>query len=479
MNYIDILRGNLAELHVTRDAAFAEMQAAVAAAEAESRAALNDDETARFDAARANIDSIDADITATEARIAELEAVQARTKAASLAPTRMHGNTNSPFDVLRTLNFGATGPEVRKALIDSTLRAMEHKIEDGDNQAHFERVLKRHASNTAWAANILGRANPVYESAWSKMITGRAFEMTEEERTSMSVGSNTNGGFLVPTHLDPTIILTNSGTSNVIRGISRVVTLTEGSTWNGVTSAGVTASWDAELTEVSDDTPTFARVSISVIKAQALVQASIESFEDISSLASDVLMLFADARDRLEGAAHATGSGSTAPVGIFTALDANTNVEITSTTAATIGEVDIHSVYRQVPVRWRGRGTWLTNPLYSLAVKRLGTAVSSSYSGDLTAPVSERWLGRPVVESDDAPTTQTTTALDNEIVFGDFSNFVIVDKPGSFSIEFIPHMFNTTTNLPDGRRAWYAYWRNGSDSVNDVAFRLLQDKTSA
>jgi HK97 family phage major capsid protein len=339
-------------------------------------------------------------------------------------------------------------------------------------------MIKRHAGDTMWARNILERSRDEYESAWAKMTMGQPHTLDEIERTALSSGSNTNGGFLVPTHLDPTIILTNSGTSNVIRGISRVVTLTEGSVWNGVTSAGVTASFDAELAEVSDDSPTFGRVSITVFKAQGLVQASIEAFQDIAGLQSDVMMLFADARDRLEGAQHATGSGS-APQGIFTALDANTNVEIISTTAATIGEVDLHSVYRQVPIRWRNRGTWLANPLYSLAVKRLGTAVSSSYSGDLTMPVSERWLGRPVVESDDAPTTQTTTVNDNEIVFGDFSNFVIVDKPGSMSVEFIPHLFNTSTNLPDGRRGWYAYWRTGSDSVNDVAFRLLQDKTSA
>lgn len=386
-----------------------------------------------------------------------------------------------PFEVLRSGGVGMGREEIQRALVSGSIKAMEsHDLDGADNEKHFEKTIKRHASDLMWAQNILARSRPEYESGWAKLMMGRPELLTDLERTAMSSGSNTNGGYLIPTHLDPTIILTNSGSSNVIRGISRVVTLTEGTTWNGVTSAGVTASWDGELTEVSDDTPTFGRESVATGVAQAFVQASISSFQDISGLESDVRMLFADARDRLEGAAHATGAGTGAtPTGIVTALDASTSVEITSTTAATIGEVDIHSVYRQVPVRWRGRGTWLANPLYTLAVKRLGTAVSSSYSGDLTMPVSERWLGRPVVESDDMPTTQTTTALDNEIIFGDFSQYLIVDKPGSMSIEFIPHLFNTTTNLPDGRRGWYAYWRTGADCVNLSAFRLLQDKTSA
>jgi hypothetical protein len=28
-------------------------------------------------------------------------------------------------------------------------------------------------------------------------------------------------------------------------------------------------------------------------------------------------------------------------------------------------------------------------------------------------------------------------------------------------------------------RGWYMHFRSGADSVNDLAFRLLQDKTSA
>lgn len=471
-----------------------ELRAAMAKAAEELRA-INDEigdhlpteeQDAKWNDAKERHAKAKTDLEVAEKRAAErrslvsdLPARSGRTESGDGARTAPAvRTTQDPFAVLEDRSL--SGAKRRTALVDATLRAVEGRIDDGDNQSHFERVLKRHAGDTRWAENILARSRPEYESGWAKLMMGRAELLTAEERAAIAVGTNTQGGYLVPTHLDPTIILTNSGTSNVIRGMSRVVTLTEGNAWNGVTSAGVIASWDAELAEVSDDSPTFDQPSIPVHMAQSLVQASIQAFEDAANnLASDVLMLFADARDRLEGAAHAVGSGSGQPTGIVTALDANTNVEIISTTAATIGEVDIHSVYRQVPVRWRGRSSWLMNPLYSLAVKRLGTAVSSSYSGDLTQPVSDRILGRPQVESDDMPTTQTTTANDNEIVFGDFSNFVIVDKPGSMSVEFIPHLFHTGNNLPKGVRGWYAHWRNGSDSVNDLAFRLLQDKTSA
>jgi HK97 family phage major capsid protein len=266
----------------------------------------------------------------------------------------------------------------------------------------------------------------------------------------------------------------------VIRGISRVETLTVGNVWNGVSSAGITAGWDGELVEVNDDTPNdFARVSVPLYKAASFAQASEEALADIGNVQSSLLTMFADAKDRLEAAAHATGSGSAQPTGIFTALDANSNVEIVTTTANLVDLTQLQRVYRSVPVRWRGTSTWLIHPLFLGTIQALGTAVSASYSTDITQPYTPRLLGRPVVESDEAPSTETTTAKDNVTILGDFSNFLIIDKPGSMTVTYIPVMFNTSNNLPDGRVGWRVSWRTGSDSINDVAFRLLQEKTSA
>ena len=62
------------------------------------------------------------------------------------------------------------------------------------------------------------------------------------------------------------------------------------------------------------------------------------------------------------------------------------------------------------------------------------------------------------MESDDAPTTQTTTALDQEILLGDFSQFVVADRLGS-SAEFIPHLFSTSNGRPTGERGMFFTWR--------------------
>ena len=386
-------------------------------------------------------------------------------------------NVNIVRDAMEVMEDRASTP---KQLADAALRSLEDKDVEPDNLEHVRSVLRRHSPDRDWVNGVILRSTDTYASAWLKMIQHREFALTSEERTVLGVSTNANGKFLLPTHLDPTIILTSALSTNEIRKISRVVTLTNGEpAWNGITSAGVTASWDGEVVEVSDDSPTFGNPQIATVRAQALVQASISAVEDIANLGNDVMMMFADARDRLEGAAHATGVGTTTPKGVFTAVAAVTASRVTSTTAATIGLVDLNSVYTGVPARYRPRSTWVANPTYTVAIKALGTSVGASYSGDIREGLTSAILDRPVVSSDDAPSTQTTTALDQEVLLGDFQQFVIVDRPGGMSVEYIPHLFNTTTNLPDGRRAWYATWRNGSDVTNVDAFRLLVDKTTA
>jgi HK97 family phage major capsid protein len=415
-------------------------------------------------------------------KVALLETHQALASAARIPARTIEPGSKGPNLLITRSAYEVLEDRSAKPIemADAITRSIEPLVDDADKMAHARRLLKAHMRDRDWARGILARSTEAYSMAFGKILLQREYDLTAEERTVLGVTTNANGKFLLPTHLDPTIILTNSGSSNVIRSLSRVVTLTDGQpAWNGVSSAGVTASWDGEVVEVSDDSPTFSQPSIDTERAQALAQASISAAEDIQGLASSLLDLFADAKDRLEGAAHATGNGTSQPKGIFTALNADTNVQITSTTAATIGLVDLHSVYRSVPVRWRGRSTWVGNPLFTLAVKALGTAVSASFTTDLTMPSAGTLLGRPLVESDDAPSTTTTTALDNELILGDFSQYVIVDRPGDMAVEYIPHLFNTTTNLPDGRRAWYATWRNGADVTTTSAFRMLVDKTSA
>ena len=73
----------------------------------------------------------------------------------------------------------------------------------------------------------------------------------------------------------PSIILTNAGSANPWRRISRIVQTTS-NTWNGVNSAGVNAAWLAEGNIVVDATPTLGNVVVTPVKAAAWVFGSYE-----------------------------------------------------------------------------------------------------------------------------------------------------------------------------------------------------------
>lgn len=471
MNRLEEIRARLAELKP-------EIESLGSAEE------IGDDEARSLDEKITEFDTLTTELAPLEeraAKIAKIAATEIRRESGQV--TREAPNVNikrDAFEVLENRGGGMSPFEHRAALVDGLLRSNEGRISDSGNQAHFEALIRKHANDRNWAEQMLARSRPAYASAFAKMLTGQHHLLTDDEkRAAITVATATAGGYLVPTHLDPSVVLTNDGTSNVVRAEATVVTLTEGNEWNGVTAAGVTSSWDGEVVEVSDDTPAFVQPNIPLFTARGFVQGSIESFQDISGLGGEILKMFADSKDNLEGAAHCTGNGTTAPKGVFTALDADAGSEIVSTTAATIGEVDLAAIYDGLPVRHRKNGKWLMNPVWALAIRRLGTAVSYLYSGDLREGLQQEIYGRPVLLSDDAPEVATTTALDQRLVYADFSKYYIVDKPGSFAVEYIPHLFNTSNNLPDLRRGILAYWRSGADFVDSNAGRILTDKTSA
>jgi HK97 family phage major capsid protein len=461
MSMINKLTGEIVVLETERNGMLDELNTLAAppaeGVEARSAEAI----TTRSDEIAARGAEIQTEIDAKRSRIVELEALEAE-RAKPTAPNFIRTPETAQIDDVRSMDSAQ--------MIDMLKR---HVDDAGIDNTSMVPVLKRHQTDGDWLRNLAARSTEAYTRAFGKIMTGREMFLTEEERAAMAVGTSTQGGLLVPTHLDPTIIITNDGVSNVIRPLARVVTLTRENTWNGVTSAGSDFSWDAEFAEVSDDSPAIGAESIDTHVGAGFVQASYQAFEDIENLASDVAVILADGRDRLEAVAHATGSGTAQPRGIFTALDAAAGSEVESAGAAAITLADLQGLKRGVPVRNRANGTFLMNPIWADATKPLDTNVY------LNVGNSDQLLSKPLVESDEAPAVISTDALDNEIIYGDFRNFVIVDKPGSSTLDFIPNLTGTAANLPNGKRGWYMRFRSGSDSINDNAFRMLQDKTSA
>jgi len=248
-----------------------------------------------------------------------------------------------------------------------------------------------------------------------------------------------------------------------------------------VSSAGVSWAFQTEAATASDNSPTLAQPSVTTHMARGTIPFSIEVGQDYPQFADEMSTLLAEGYDELLINKFTLGSGTGEPKGILTALSANTNVRVRVQTAGSnFGPLDPYAVWKALPKKFRrARSAWLMSVGVNNAIRQLGTA--NVYHAT-TASLPEEWLdslfNRGVYESPYMPdVTTSTTAPEGLAVVGDFQNFVIARR-GGMSTEFIPNLVQQVTAgsgpaMPTGQRAWFAYARIGSNSVNDLAFRLL------
>lgn len=384
-----------------------------------------------------------------------------------------------PWDLSEVRAYGANPAGHSHELRSRSLTAIERmSVTDDKRREAMSRLIERHDTRDGRIARLcLATSSDAYVRAFGKLMSheGNMGVLDAEEQASvnraMSLTDNA-GGYLVPFQLDPSVILTADGSFNQVRQIARKVTAT-GDVWNGVSSAGVTGSWDAEAAEVSDDAPTLAQPSIPVHKLAIFVPISIEALADAQNVAQEVGEMIAFEKDRLESVAFISGSGSGQPTGIITALNGGSS-EIAAATADTFVLADLYGLDSALPARYRARASWLAHRTTYNDIRQFDTSGGAALWERLGADVPPLLLGKGAYEAEAMETVgQTATAGNDEfLVFGDFMNYVIADRLGT-TVEFIPHLFHTGNNRPSGQRGWYAYARVGADSVNDGAFRVL------
>ncbi len=296
-----------------------------------------------------------------------------------------------------------------------------------------------------------------------------AYMRDPEEFSSRAALSLTlaNGGYLLPFVLDPTIILTNASSANPWRRISNVKQTTS-NTWNGVNSAGVNAAWLAEGTVVVDATPTVANIVVTPGKASAWVFGSYEVLED-TDFGQQLPGLLADAKDRLEEAAFATGSGAGQPQGV---VNGATTVVTTATTTV-IALADVYAVQAALPPRFRNApgAAWVANVAIINKIRQLDTAGGSSFWTNLGKGQPETLLGAPIYESTTMSASVATTTL--EAIFGDFGSYIIVDRVG-VSMIYEPLVKSGGGILPTGQAGWFMFWRVGANLSTVNAFRVMK-----
>lgn len=443
---------------------------------------------------RGNIERIEA----RQKQVAELRQALTRPERTEPAAAPTIIRKSDPWD-LDSIRYGAPVGELRsraRAALDTidyvddvVKEEVFLKLEGGTRNG--KRIPRIKDSRGVLPGLILRTGQPEYQQAFHLGLCGRqdlwtdaqrrAVLAVEEYRTAMGL-TDGNGGYAIPFVLDPTIIWTGTTSANPVRRVARVVTVT-GDNWNGISSGGITASYDAEAAEVSDDSPTFAQPTIAVRMGRAFARGSIEISMDFRDIAGELQVAFEEAKDNLQSTVFWSGaSASNQPIGIETALAGGSSIVTATGEALAVG--DVYKVDSALPDRHRTAGpTWMAERSTMNAIRQFATANNyHAYWVDLGGGMPAQLLGYPIYEwsamDKNSDVNAAATANNHLLLLGNFSRYVIAERIGG-SVEFIPHLFHTTTNLPSFERGWAYYWRDGADVVDDNAFRLLNVATAA
>ena len=471
MSYATLLRAQLEAKTERRSAITAELDALAVDVELRDTKITTDEEAVVAEKLLGEAVALKTEEDALRSRIAEMDTVAVARESSvkrAIVPGATPG-TSDPFEGdVRRLDRTEVATRARRALEQSNRLSAAQKefvaARMADEKVNRGGAMERH---------LLATGSDDYRSAIGKLIARPSFpNLTDGEQRAMTIGTDPTGGFLMPFTLDPTLIDINAGVANPIRALAKIrTTMTDN--WQGVTSAGVTASWDAEASEVSDDAPTLAQPSIPIRHPRAFVPFSIEADDDFGSLLGDLTVEASRAKDRLESAGFATGAGTGAiPQGIVTGLVAAAKI-VTSAVTDTYAVADLYSAQGALPDRYDDTASWLMNKTVINLTRQFATANNHALLTQLADGTPPMLLGAALARWSSIDGVINATQENYVAIYGDIAEtYTIVDRLG-MTLELIPHLFAIANNLPSGQRGLYVRWRVGAGVVNADAARVL------
>lgn len=469
-------RSRLVELRTKLDAIEAEILSLA------EKDVLSEAEEERWDDLNAEREAIRPEYLKLEARLARSEEIKGNTYMALKGVPEFRKSTDE------LLARGVTRLDAKVAR-DAALRILEDRDQSWtlspSQQDNVDRLVRK---DIDLARRVLVTEHDAYRSAWFKLLTDprgaamldeaerAALQRYQEYERTQSLASAA-GGYAVPVFIDPSVILTDQETDNPFLRICRVVDI-QTSTWKGVSSSGVSWSFDAEGSAVSDDSLTsITQPSIDAEMARGFIPFTIEIGDDWPGFQAEMARLLLEGYDELllNKFTNGAGSGSNEPEGIVTALDASTGVEVDAITPGQFGVEDVYAVWKALPQKYRRNASWMMSVDINNKIRAFGTDAYHAQTVNLVAGAADQLFNRPVYENPYMPDfSDTTSGAVNRLVVGDFSNYVIVRRRG-MSVELVPHLVDVTNNRPTGTRGWFAYARIGGGCVNLNAFRLAQN----
>ena len=273
-----------------------------------------------------------------------------------------------------------------------------------------------------------GRSSDDYRKAfWNAMRTRSGEGLDPVIRNALQIGTDTEGGYLVPDEFERTLVDTLED-ENIFRRLAKVITTSSGDRKIPVVASKGTASWIDEEGAIPESDDSFGQVSIGAYKLGTMIKVSEELLNDsVFNLETYIAKEFARRIGNKEEDAFFTGDGSGKPTGILAATGgAQLGVTTASATAITIDE--ILDLFYSLKAPYRNKAVFVMNDATVKAIRKLKDGQGQYlWQPSLQAGTPDTILNRPLYTSAYVP---AIAASAKTIAFGDFGYYWVADRQG-------------------------------------------------
>jgi len=285
-------------------------------------------------------------------------------------------------------------------------------------------------------------AAPQHKAAFDAYVRkGEMSALRDLEAKALSVGSDPDGGYLVPDELERSI---NRAVQNIspIRAIAGIRQVSGSVYKKPFAISGAETGWIGETAARPEtDTPTLAELAFPTMELYAMPAATSSLLDDSAvNIEEWIAEEVRDAFAQQEGTAFVTGNGTAKPKGFldYTKVDNASwswgNIGFIKTgvngafASTDPGDKLIDLVYA-VKSGYRANGTFVFNRAVQAVVRKMKDG-DGNYLWQPAAKAGDASLlmGFPVAESEDMPNLATDSY---SVAFGDFRRgYLIVDRVG-------------------------------------------------
>ncbi len=358
--------------------------------------------------------------------------------------------------------------------MEADVVALGKEIERLERQASIDLELSKATSNPITNApskgteEKTGRASAEYKKAfWNAMRTRAGEGLDPVVRNALQIGTDTEGGYLVPDEFERTLVEALED-ENIFRRLANVITTASGDRKIPVVASKGTASWIDEEGTIPESDDSFGQVSIGAYKLGTMIKVSEELLNDsVFRLEPYISKEFARRIGNKEEESFFIGDGSGKPTGILAAAGgAQLGVTTASATAITIDEV--LDLFYSLKAPYRNKAVFIMNDATVKAIRKLKDGQGQYlWQPSLQAGTPDTILNRPLYTSAYVPAIASAAKT---IAFGDFSYYWVADRQGRM-FKRLNELFAVT-----GQVGFVATQRVDGKLILPEAIKVLQQK---